>query len=221
MSCFKLSISKTCFRNQKKSYWFNGFKVEEEYDGPAASPERKSIIHFVCFCFQGMSHNFKNCVIFQIMSSEKRHALSPWLWCLSKSPGSPHLPVSALIGWHGNSVSSHDIGHSQLSPRTGCDIENSQGMSRQSPTSRKVFVDFHEFRNHSFSNFEKLQKVPEKFTPDDHCLNGYLFGPIVSYVTFMICGIYFMWMDNGSEKFNQCLDTLGQSRLFLQFFYRI
>lgn len=41
-------------RNQKKSYWFNGFKVEEEYDGPAASPERKSIIHFVCFCFQGL-----------------------------------------------------------------------------------------------------------------------------------------------------------------------
>ena len=36
----------------KKSYYFNGFKVEEEYGGPAISSERNSIFHFACFSFQ-------------------------------------------------------------------------------------------------------------------------------------------------------------------------
>ena len=51
--------------------------------------------------------------------------------------------------------------------------------------------------------------VPNDFTPDDHCLNGYLFGPIVSYITFIVCGVYFMCMDNTSETFQKCLDALG------------
>ena len=51
--------------------------------------------------------------------------------------------------------------------------------------------------------------VPLKFTPDDYCLLGYVLGPIVCYITFFICGVYFLALDNRSDKFTQCMETLG------------
>jgi len=52
--------------------------------------------------------------------------------------------------------------------------------------------------------------VPNKLIPDDYCLLGYLFGPMVCYVTFIICGIYFIGMDDHSDKFQSCMSTLGK-----------
>ena len=51
----------------------------------------------------------------------------------------------------------------------------------------------------------------KKLIPDDYCLLGYLFGPMVCYVTFIICGIYFLGMDDHSDKFQSCMSTLGSS----------
>ena len=51
----------------------------------------------------------------------------------------------------------------------------------------------------------------KKLIPDDYCLLGYLFGPMVCYVTFIICGIYFLGMDDHSDKFQSCMSTLGLS----------
>ena len=49
----------------------------------------------------------------------------------------------------------------------------------------------------------------KKLIPDDYCLLGYLFGPMVCYVTFIICGVYFLGMDDHSDKFQSCMSTLG------------
>ena len=63
--------------------------------------------------------------------------------------------------------------------------------------------------------------IPLKFTPDDYCLLGYVLGPIVCYITFFICGVYFLALDNRSDKFTQCMETLGTiNQLFSKFIYR-
>ena len=57
--------------------------------------------------------------------------------------------------------------------------------------------------------------APEKLIPDDYCLLGYLFGPMVCYVTFIICGIYFIGMNDHSDKFQSCMSTLGSLNYLL------